>query len=281
MLGHLAGNDPRPHYFHQTNIAQSSATAATGDTTVGGTLYALVDNLLAGYDAVYDRAKAPLLQLPHRQIAATLVQQDAWAATRAAGTVSATLQDGVVRITNRGTTAVDVPITGTSAGSDYAGQKSGWISVAPGATQTLQSILPKGKPRPATTPATSGGKPTSKPAAKRAKLKLKRVRVQPRKFRVAHKRPRLGTRLDGATMTWRVTKPAKLKFTFQRRKANGHWKQVGKLQRSARKGAGVLRFRGRFHNNMLKPGRYRVLVRAKSGRQRTGNVKVGFKVRKP
>ncbi len=85
MLGHLAGNDPRPHYFHQTNIAQSSATAATTDTAVGGTLYALVDSVLARYDQVYDRAKAPLLQLPHRQIGATLVQQDAWAATRAAG----------------------------------------------------------------------------------------------------------------------------------------------------------------------------------------------------
>ncbi len=113
------------------------------------------------------------------------------------------------------------------------------------------------------------------------KLKLKRVRVSPRKFRVAHRRPRLGTRLDGATVSWRVTKRAKLKFTFQRRKRGGHYKQVGKLQRTARKGAGALRFRGRFHGNMLKPGRYRVVVRAKSGRQRSGPKKVAFKVRRP
>ena len=23
MFGHLMGNDPRPHYFHQTNIAEA------------------------------------------------------------------------------------------------------------------------------------------------------------------------------------------------------------------------------------------------------------------
>ena len=149
MLGHLAGNDPRPHYFHQTNIAQSSATAATTDTAVGGTLYALVDSVLARYDQVYDRAKAPLLQLPHRQIGGDARPAGRLGGDPRGGKVSASLQDGVVRITNAGATAVEVPVTGTTAGTDYAGQKSGWITVAPGATATLQSILPKGKPRPA------------------------------------------------------------------------------------------------------------------------------------
>ena len=32
MFGHLMGNDPRPHYFHQTNIAQSNPTATAAQT---------------------------------------------------------------------------------------------------------------------------------------------------------------------------------------------------------------------------------------------------------
>ena len=32
MLGHLTGNDPRPHYFHQTNIAQADLTKAARRT---------------------------------------------------------------------------------------------------------------------------------------------------------------------------------------------------------------------------------------------------------
>ena len=71
-----------------------------------------------------------------------------------------------------------------------------------------------------------------------------------------------------------------MKFTFQRRTRGGRWKQVGQLRRPARPGAGVVRFRGRFHGHLMKPGRYRVIVRAKRGQQRSTQ-KVAFKVRKP
>ena len=116
MLGHLTGNDPRPHYFHQTNIAQADPNAATDNQTVGGTLYAVMDTLIARYEGMFDRTSVPLVQLTHRQVADTLAQQDAWAATRAAGGVSAWLQDGVVHVANSGAAAVDVPVTGTTAG---------------------------------------------------------------------------------------------------------------------------------------------------------------------
>jgi hypothetical protein len=282
MMRHLTGNDPRPHYFHQTNIAQSDLGRPVTDTTVGGTLYALIDTVLARYDQVYDRGVAPLIQLPHRQVAATLTRQDAWAATRAGGQLTAYLLDGVVHIVNASGAPVAVPVTGTTAGEAYGGERSGWISVPPGTT-TLQSILPKPAAKPATRPGATPAKPPAKPQAERAKkqLKLKRVRMHPRKFRTAHRRPRLGTRLDGATISWRVNKRAKVKMTFQRRTRGGGWKRVGAITRTARRGPGMARFRGRFDNRPLKPGRYRVKVAAKRKQERAGPKKVAFKVRRP
>ena len=151
MLGHLTGNDPRPHYFHQTNIAQADPNAATDNQTVGGTLYAVMDTLIARYEGMFDRTSVPLVQLTHRQVADTLAQQDAWAATRAAGSVSAWLQDGVVHVANTGAAAVDVPVTGTTAGSAYGGQRSGWITLAPGAEQALEPADPAKAAAPAVT----------------------------------------------------------------------------------------------------------------------------------
>jgi hypothetical protein len=51
--------------------------------------------------------------------------------------VTASLVDGQVHVRNTGATAVDVPLTGTTVGTLYGGQKSGWITLAPGAEQVL------------------------------------------------------------------------------------------------------------------------------------------------
>jgi hypothetical protein len=147
MFQHLTGNDPRPHYFHQTNIALSDLTKADTDTTVGGTLYAAINTLLKRYDAAYDRLSTPIVQLTQAQIAQTLVQQGAWSAARA--NVSAWVQDGRVYVRNGGPTAVMVPLTGTAAGEDYAGQRSGWVAVDPGATATYTPLNPANTAAPA------------------------------------------------------------------------------------------------------------------------------------
>lgn len=278
MFGHLMGNDPRPHYFHQTNIAQSDLTKPATDTTVGGTLYAVIDTLLARYELMFNRASTPLLQLTQRQVAGTLVQQDTWRANRSAPTLSAYLLDGRVHIRNGGTAAVEVPVTGTNAGGIYGGQHSGWISVAPGGEQVLDAIeLAKSPPRPPqpTTQAGSGKK------KKRARLALTRVRMSPKRFAVAHKRKKLGTRLDGATITWRLNKPATVRLKFQRsagKRKHRHWRKVGTITRKAKRGTGVVRFRGRFGARLLKIGRHRVIVTAKRKRERAGPKRVRFKV---
>ena len=137
MFRHLMGNDPRPHFMHQSNLADHNPALPETDPNQGGVLYPVVDGLLGRYDAAIDRAKAPLIQLTSAQVAATLDRQSAWAARLAAGDVSAWLQDGRLHVKNAGTTPVEVPLTGTTVGDLYAGQRSGFKTIAPGAEEVL------------------------------------------------------------------------------------------------------------------------------------------------
>ena len=43
-------------------------------------------------------------------------------------------QGSHVTIVNRGAAAVEIPVSGTSAGSEYGRTRSGWIRVPPGET---------------------------------------------------------------------------------------------------------------------------------------------------
>jgi len=132
ITNHVMGNDPRPHYFHQTNIAGYNPADADTDTTEGGSLYAVVNTMLKRYDASIDRTSAPLVQLSQDEAAKTLVRQKAWAADVTAGRVSGYIKDGRVHVV--ASTGTDVPITGTTEGTRYAGTKSGWKAVAAGDT---------------------------------------------------------------------------------------------------------------------------------------------------
>ncbi|HEX5923517.1 MAG TPA: hypothetical protein VFY45_06770, partial [Baekduia sp.] len=100
MFRHVMGNDPRPHYMHQSNLADYNATLPETDPNQGGVLYPVVDGLLARYEAYVDRASEPLAQLTSTQIAQTLARQDTWASNVAAGRVSAWLQDGQLHVKN-------------------------------------------------------------------------------------------------------------------------------------------------------------------------------------
>jgi hypothetical protein len=136
MFRHLMGNDPRPGFAHQSNLADYDPALPETDPNQGGVLYPVYDGLLQRYEALFDRASEPLVQPTMSQTAATLVQQDTWAADLGSGTVTAYLQDGRVHVKNAGPAAVDVPLTGTTVGELYGGQKSGWTSLPAGAEQT-------------------------------------------------------------------------------------------------------------------------------------------------
>ena len=134
MFRHVVDNDPRPHYVHQSNLADYNPALPETNPDQGGIAYPVFGGLLDRYEASFDRASAPLVQLTHTQIGQTLAQQNAWAANRS---VTAWLLDGRVHVKNTGTAAADVPLTGTTVGALYGGQKSGWITLAPGAEQVL------------------------------------------------------------------------------------------------------------------------------------------------
>ena len=155
ITNHVMGNDPRPHYFHQTNIAQYNPADADNDTSEGGTLYAVVNTLLGRYDASIDRASTPLVQLSQDDAAKTLVRQNAWAADIAAGRASGYIQDGKVHIVT--TAAMEVPITGTTEGSRYAGTKSGWKSVAANSDTVLTPADPANTVAPSISGAANPG----------------------------------------------------------------------------------------------------------------------------
>ena len=135
MFRHVMGNDPRPHFMHQSNLADYDPALPETDPDQGGILYPMIDGLVGRYETYFDRTDEPLVQLTSAQIGATLQQQATWAANVASGKVSAYLQDGLLHVDNGGSAPMDVPITGTTFGDMYASQKSGWASIPAGSEQ--------------------------------------------------------------------------------------------------------------------------------------------------
>lgn len=113
ICGHLMSNDPRPHFFHQSNLAED------------GIFYDLIDPVIAFYR---QHVAAPLLRLAFADIGAVLLKQHRWTEAIARGHVTAYLRDGRVYV--KASVATEVPLTGTVAGSEYSCQNSGWINVA-------------------------------------------------------------------------------------------------------------------------------------------------------
>ena len=70
---------------------------------------------------------------------------------RAAGSVTAWLQDGRVYVRNAAPAAVDVPLTGTTAGDAYGGQRPAGSSIAAGAERRSRPTDPANTGAPAVT----------------------------------------------------------------------------------------------------------------------------------
>jgi len=125
----VIGNDPRPHYFHQSNLVG----CAGGDPAGGGLLYELIDAVLHQYHRSVG-ANAPIVQPSFGEIGRLLLWSTAWRASLAAGSISAHLGRSRVTIVNRARDPVHLPLTGAAAGARYGGTRSAWILARPGAT---------------------------------------------------------------------------------------------------------------------------------------------------
>jgi len=123
MLGHILGNQPEPHYFHQGNLAEE------------GTFYLVFDEVLERYR---DHVAVELVQPQMSEAGRYLVRANDWEAARPS--VAGYLQGGSLHLTSP--VAALVPVTGLPGGEDYGGLPSGWVTVEAG----VERVIPLGTP---------------------------------------------------------------------------------------------------------------------------------------
>ncbi|MER5962528.1 hypothetical protein [Streptomyces sp. NPDC002057] len=124
-LSHVLGNDPRPHYVHQSNLAEERL------------LYPVLDRILADYRGLF-APSAPLVNPAQRDVGTELTRRAAWDQAVAAGKVTA-YRIGTA-VTVKAPAGVAAPVTapegtrkrlllGTTAfGGAYAGTRSAWTT---------------------------------------------------------------------------------------------------------------------------------------------------------
>ncbi|MDT0391646.1 hypothetical protein [Streptomyces dubilierae] len=132
-LGHVLAGDPRPHYAHQSNLAEDRL------------LYPVMEQVLDGYRALF-ADNTPLENPRHSAVGAEVQRRAAWQTALADNRVTAYRIGTTVTVTAPSGTQVPVTVPngtrqqlllGTSTfGTPYAGARSAWATPA-----ALQSAL--------------------------------------------------------------------------------------------------------------------------------------------
>ncbi|MQY12313.1 hypothetical protein SRB5_24460 [Streptomyces sp. RB5] len=161
-LGHITANNPRPHFVHQSNLAEDRIA------------YPVLDRVLADYRALF-AANTPLVNDRQRDLATELERRAAWTAAvqggkvtayRVGDTVTVKAPAGVqITATMPPGTRRTALLTSTPFGTAYAGLLSGWTTPPPLADRVTLRLTDA----PAAT-VTAGAAETEAPAA--AKLPL-------------------------------------------------------------------------------------------------------------
>ncbi|MET9061706.1 hypothetical protein [Streptomyces antibioticus] len=151
-LGHVLANDPRPHFIHQSNLAEDRIA------------YPVLNGVLDGYDGLFT-ADTPVVNLRMKDIGVELGRRAAWQAALDAGQVTAYRIGDTVTVQAPSGTAVTATLpagstlAGGAFGTPYAGGVSGWT---PAGTGPLTFALPASAAAPAAD--TSEGLTATKPA---------------------------------------------------------------------------------------------------------------------
>ncbi|MFF9581456.1 hypothetical protein [Streptomyces achromogenes] len=141
-LGHVLSNDPKPHFIHQSNLAEDRIA------------YPVLNGVLDGYDALF-ADNTPVVNLRMKAIGAELQRRAAWKSAVQAGRVTAYRVGDTVTVQGPAGTAVPATLPtgttlgGTAYGTPYAGAVSGWTA-SPGTPLTF--ALPSGAAAPAAHP---------------------------------------------------------------------------------------------------------------------------------
>jgi hypothetical protein len=124
-LGHVLAGDPRPHYAHQSNLAEDR------------TLYPVLDKVLADYQALF-ADDTPVQNLPQAAIGTELQRRAAWrtavtddqvTAYRIGTTVTITAPSGTrIPVTAPEGTTKQLLLGTTAFGTPYAGRRSAWTT---------------------------------------------------------------------------------------------------------------------------------------------------------
>jgi hypothetical protein len=120
-------------------------------------------------------------------------------------------------------------------------------------------------PGTGTTQQGGGGQPAAPPAADTQAPVINSFRATPSLFAVARKATPLAAGAPrGTRFRYTLSEPAKLTLKIQRKVAGSRtrYRTIGTLTRSGAKGANSTRFSGRLRKRALRPGRYRVRIRA-------------------
>ncbi|WP_086738534.1 hypothetical protein [Streptomyces glaucescens] len=153
-LGHVLANDPKPHFIHQSNLAED------------GIAYPVLDGVLDTYDALFAE-NTPVVNERMRDIGAELQRRAAWRTAVRDGQVTAYRVGDTVTV--EGPAGVAIPATvpagttraGAAFGEAYAGGRSGWTATA---TAPLVLTLPATPDSPATATGTGGTAAATAPA---------------------------------------------------------------------------------------------------------------------
>ncbi|MFF5846861.1 hypothetical protein ACIP4T_08855 [Streptomyces massasporeus] len=152
-LGHVLANDPKPHFIHQSNLAEDRIA------------YPVLDGVLDGYKALFSE-DTPVVNLRMRDIGAELERRAKWQAALGAGEITAFRIGGTVTVDAPDGLAVTATLptgttlAGSAFGEAYAGSVSGWT---PATGAPLALTLPASAVAPAADAATETA-PATKPA---------------------------------------------------------------------------------------------------------------------
>ncbi len=159
-LGHVLSNDPKPHFIHQSNLAEDRIA------------YPVLDGVLGEYDDLFT-ADTPVVNLRMKDIGVEMQRRATWRAALDAGQVTAYRIGDSVTVQAPGGVAIAATMPagtqhgGTGFGAPYAGKVSGWAS-AQGRPYTLDLPTSAGSPavRPHGAPAVTGAPTDAAPRTK-------------------------------------------------------------------------------------------------------------------
>ncbi|WP_371626511.1 hypothetical protein OG245_30135 [Streptomyces sp. NBC_01116] len=120
-LGHVLSNDPKPHFIHQSNLAEDRIA------------YPVLDGVLGAYDDLFTGG-TPVVNLRMKDIGVEMQRRAAWRAALDAGQVTAYRIGDSVTVRAPGGVAIAATMPagtqhgGTGFGAPYAGKVSGWAS---------------------------------------------------------------------------------------------------------------------------------------------------------